>query len=63
MLAGSGAALDKAVLDRLYPGGKDEYLADFTAALDGAIAAGHILAADREEILAIAAINYAVGAN
>jgi hypothetical protein len=30
----------------------------FTAALDAAIAAGHVLPADRQEILEVAAINY-----
>lgn len=39
-------------------GGKDEYLARFTRALDAAIAAGHIVPEDRQEIRAIAAIDY-----
>lgn len=58
MLAGSGEPLTKAELAALYPGGKDEYLRRFTAALDAAIAAGHLLQADRQEILEIAAINF-----
>jgi hypothetical protein len=58
MLAGRGEPLTKAELARLYPGGKTEYLRRFTASLDGAIRAGHVLAADRNEILEIAAINY-----
>jgi hypothetical protein len=58
MLGGSGVPLTRAELAGLYPGGKPEYLRRFTAALDAAIGAGHILRADRQEILAIAAINY-----
>ena len=58
MLAGSGAPFTKAELARLYPGGKSEYLRRFTVSLDRAIRAGHVLAADRSEILEIAAINY-----
>ncbi|MGN6356395.1 MAG: alpha/beta hydrolase domain-containing protein [Novosphingobium sp.] len=57
-LAGSGLQLTKAELAALYPGGKAEYLRRFTAALDAAIRAGHILREDRREILEIAAINY-----
>lgn len=57
-LVGSAQPLDAATLARLYPGGKADYLARFTRALDAAIRAGHVLAADRAEILAIAAINY-----
>lgn len=58
MLAGSGDPLDKATLARLYPGGKADYLARFTRALDTAIRAGHILPEDRQEILGIAEINF-----
>ena len=58
MLAGSGEPLTKAELAKLYPGGKAEYLRRFTAALDAAIRAGHVLQADRQEILEIAAINF-----
>ena len=47
-------------LKRLYPGGKADYLARFTRALDAAIAAGHVMPDDRAEILQIAALNYAV---
>ncbi|HEX4002473.1 MAG TPA: alpha/beta hydrolase domain-containing protein [Candidatus Acidoferrales bacterium] len=45
-------------LDRIYPGGKSEYLRKFEAALDSAIRAGFILAADRQEILELAAMTY-----
>jgi hypothetical protein len=58
MLAGSGEPLTRAELTALYPGGKAEYLRRFTAALDAAIAAGHLLQADRQEILEIAEINF-----
>ena len=60
MLAGSGVPFDAGRLARLYPGGREDYLRRFTRALDRAIRAGHLLAADREEILAIAALNYGV---
>ena len=58
MLAGSTMPFDKATLDGLYPGGKADYMAKFTRALDRAIRAKHILAEDRQEILDIAAINF-----
>jgi hypothetical protein len=58
MLAGSGVPLTKAELAALYPGGKEEYLRRFTASLDAAIRAGHIVRDDRQEILDIAAINF-----
>jgi hypothetical protein len=57
-IVGIGEPFDIAALAKLYPGGKDEYLRRFTAALDHAIAAGHLLSEDRAEILAVAAINY-----
>jgi hypothetical protein len=57
-LLGSSHPFDAATLARLYPGGKAEYLAKFSRALDAAIARGHILAADRAEILATAATMY-----
>ena len=50
-LFGSGELFDAATLNSLYPGGSAEYLARFTEALDRAIAAGFLLAADRTEIL------------
>lgn len=58
MLVGSGVPLDKATLVKLYPGGKADYLRRFTRSLDAAIARGHLLAEDRQEILEIAAINF-----
>lgn len=62
VLVGVGDPYDQAKLDALYPGGKSEYLKRFTASLDAAIAKGHVLKEDRQEILDIAAINYQ-GAN
>jgi hypothetical protein len=47
-----------AEIRRLYPGGKAEYLTRFAASLDDAIARGFILAADREEILQLAAAGF-----
>jgi Alpha/beta hydrolase domain len=61
MLAGAGEPFTKAQLALLYPGGKAEYLSRFTASLDAAIRAGHLLPEDRAEILAIAAMNYDTG--
>jgi Alpha/beta hydrolase domain len=55
---GSGEPFDAGTLTRLYPNGADEYLERFTAALDGAIHSGFILAADRAEILQLAAATF-----
>ncbi len=55
---GTGEPFDDATVRRLYPGGQDEYLRKFTAALDAAIGSGFILAADREEILQLAGATY-----
>ena len=57
-LAGASEPFDTATLDRLYPGGRSEYLKKFEASLQSAIKAGFILPADRDEILDIAAISY-----
>ena len=57
-LFGSGEPFDAATLARLYPGGAPEYLDRFTTALDSAIRSGFLLAADRAEILALAAATY-----
>ena len=61
MLAGSGEPFDKPTLDRLYPGGKADYLRKFNRALYRAIRAGHLLREDRQEILDIAGINFDAG--
>ncbi|MDP3494496.1 MAG: alpha/beta hydrolase domain-containing protein, partial [Hyphomonadaceae bacterium] len=57
-ISGSGVPFTKAELGALYPGGKAEYLRRFTASLDAAIKAGHVLHDDRQEILEIADINF-----
>lgn len=57
-LFGSGELFDDDTLRRLYPGGMSEYLRRFTAALDASIRGGFILAADRAEILELAAATY-----
>lgn len=57
---GSGEAFDSATVQRLYPGGSGEYLERFTASLDSAIEAGFLLAADRAEILELAAATFPV---
>jgi hypothetical protein len=60
-LFGAGEPFDAATVQRLYPGGAAEYLERFTAALDSAIGSGFILAADRAEILELAAATYPSG--
>ena len=57
-LFGSGELFDTATIHTLYPKGAADYLAAFTAALDSAIGSGFILAADRGEILDLAAAAY-----
>jgi hypothetical protein len=57
-LAGSCEPFDAATLDRLYPGGKAEYMKKFKASLSSSIKSGFILAADQQEILELAAIAY-----
>jgi hypothetical protein len=56
-LVGICEPFDAATLNRLYPGGKSEYLKKFEESLDSAIQAGFILSADREEILGLAALS------
>ncbi len=55
---GSGEPFDADTLRRLYPGGAADYLERFTASLDSTIRSGFILAADREEILQLAAATF-----
>ena len=57
-LVGSCEPFDASTLGRLYPGGKREYLKKFEASLSTAIKGGFILAADKQEILDLAAIAY-----
>jgi hypothetical protein len=54
-LFGTTGELGAAELARLYPGGEADYLGRFSESLDAAIGAGFLLAADRSEILAVAA--------
>ena len=61
LLFGSGEVFDAETLARLYPGGATEYVERFTESLDQAIDAGFLLAADRQEILDIAAATYPRG--
>jgi hypothetical protein len=58
MLAGVAEPFDAATLDRLYPGGKKQYLTLFQRSLDASIKAGFIVPADRQEILDVAAASY-----
>lgn len=54
---------DAHTLAQLYPGGAADYLDRFTKALDTAIQSGFIVAADRGEILELAAATYPAVAN
>ncbi len=55
-LFGSTHPLPAETLARLYPGGRDDYLAAYAAATDRAIGAGFLLADDRADVLAEAQI-------
>ncbi|WP_293676892.1 alpha/beta hydrolase domain-containing protein [uncultured Phenylobacterium sp.] len=57
-LFGTTEAYDAATLQRLYPGGKADYLKAFDAALAKAVKAGYILPADQNEARAVAAAMY-----
>jgi acetyl esterase/lipase len=57
-MVGSGKPFDAATLERLYPGGKAEYLKKFDASLDAAIAAGFIVPEDKSEIMELAALSF-----
>jgi hypothetical protein len=57
-LFGSTRPFDRDQLARLYPQGRQQYLAAFENDLDRVIAAGYILAADRQEILGLAAATW-----
>ena len=58
LLFGSGEPFDEATRNRLYPGGKSEYLERFTESLDATIRAGYLVRADRSEILELADATY-----
>jgi hypothetical protein len=57
-LVGVTEPFDVATLDRLYPGGRSEYLQKFQASLNSTIQSGFILEADRQEILDVASALY-----
>jgi Alpha/beta hydrolase domain len=57
-LFGSGEMFDAATLRTLYPDGSAAYLERFTDALDRTIDSGFIVAADRSEILELAAATF-----
>jgi hypothetical protein len=57
-LLGVTEPFDQAMLDKLYPGGRAEYLKKFDKALDSAIKSGFILRADAADIKALAAAMY-----
>lgn len=60
-MVGFGKPFDAATLNRLYPGGKSDYLKRFEASLDSAIKTGFILPDDKQEILELAKINFQSG--
>ena len=55
---GSGEPFDASTVQRLYPNGVEEYVRRFTASLDSTIQSGFLLAADRQEILQLAAATF-----
>ena len=57
-LYGLSRPFDAAKLDNLYPGGRTDYLAKFSASLDRAIKDGFILPDDRAEILGLASAGF-----
>jgi Alpha/beta hydrolase domain len=57
-LFGVTEPFDEAMLGKLYPGGRAEYLKKFDKALDSAIKSGFILRADAADIKALAAAMY-----
>jgi hypothetical protein len=59
VLAGRTDPFDRQTLERLYPGGRADYLDRFASSLDATIAAGFLRPEDRAEILALAEASYA----
>lgn len=57
-LSGLVEPFGKEKLDSLYPGGRNEYMKKFEAALDKQIKAGFILPTDKKEIIEVARISY-----
>jgi hypothetical protein len=58
ILLGTTREFDAAELARRYPGGRDEYAAEFAAATERAVASGFLLADDAGEMVALAAAAY-----
>jgi Alpha/beta hydrolase domain len=58
VLAGRTDLFDQQTLERLYPGGRADYLDRFAKSLDATIAAGFLRPEDRAEILALAEASY-----
>jgi hypothetical protein len=58
MLAGRTDPFDQPLLEKLYPGGRTDYLDRFASSLDATIAAGFLRPDDRAEILALAEASY-----
>ncbi|HEY6785689.1 MAG TPA: alpha/beta hydrolase domain-containing protein [Trebonia sp.] len=58
ILAGRTDPFDRQTLERLYPGGRADYLDRFAASLDATIAAGFLRPEDRGEILSLAEAAY-----
>lgn len=56
-LFGVAEPFDAAKLAQLYPGGKVQYLKEFSTSLDSAITLGFILPTDKDEILSLAAVS------
>jgi Alpha/beta hydrolase domain len=58
VLAGRTDPFDRQTIERLYPGGRADYLDRFAKSLDATIAAGFLRPEDRAEILALAEASY-----
>ncbi len=58
VFVGTSEVFDQATLDRLYPGGRKDYLQKFDVALARAVKAGFILKADEADIRALAVAMY-----
>jgi hypothetical protein len=61
VLFGATRAFSDAELARRYPGGRDDYAAAFLAATVRAVTDGFLLAADADEIVAVATVAYPAG--
>ncbi|HEY1704278.1 MAG TPA: alpha/beta hydrolase domain-containing protein [Trebonia sp.] len=59
VLAGRTDPFGRQALERLYPGGRADYLSRFANSLDATITAGFLRREDRAEILALAEASYA----